>query len=136
MKTVIVSEYVQQPNKTWKLQEKGQAELLCFGINHEQYDNSTGHFTTAVVMYSDGTVANVPVEHIRFTDNGDIIYWRDVVNELPQEAQEVLFVRGGKTVHGAWIGGIFWHNNQKCAAATWMPLPKPPVNINGEDYEH
>ena len=45
---------------------------------------------------------------------------------LPQEAQEVLFVRGGKTVHGAWIGGIFWHNNQKCAAATWMPLPEPP----------
>lgn len=54
--------------------------------------------------------------------------WRDVVNELPQEAQEVLFVRGGKTVHGAWIGGIFWHNNQKCAAATWMPFPEPPAN--------
>ena len=50
--------------------------------------------------------------------------WRDVVDELPQEAQEVLFVRGGKTVHGAWIGGIFWHSNQKMAAATWMPLPK------------
>ena len=49
--------------------------------------------------------------------------WRDVVDELPQEAQEVLFVRGGKTVHGAWIGGIFWHSNQKMAAATWMPLP-------------
>jgi hypothetical protein len=53
--------------------------------------------------------------------------WRDVVDELPQEAQEVLFVRGGKTVHGAWIGGIFWHSNQKMAAATWMPLPKPPA---------
>ena len=52
--------------------------------------------------------------------------WRDVVDELPQEAQEVLFVRGGKTVHGAWIGGIFWYSNQKMAAATWMPLPKPP----------
>mgnify|MGYP000119512417 FL=1 len=53
--------------------------------------------------------------------------WRDVVDELPQEAQEVLFVRGGKTVHGAWIGGIFWHGNQQMAAATWMPLPKPPA---------
>lgn len=53
--------------------------------------------------------------------------WRDVVDELPQEAQEVLFVRGGKTVHGAWIGGIFWHSNQQMAAATWMPLPKPPA---------
>jgi hypothetical protein len=52
--------------------------------------------------------------------------WRDVADELPQEAQEVLFVRGGKTVHGAWIGGIFWHSNQKMAAAQWMPLPAPP----------
>ena len=52
--------------------------------------------------------------------------WRDVADELPQEAQEVLFVRGGRVVHGAWIGGIFWHSNQKMAAAQWMPLPKPP----------
>jgi len=52
--------------------------------------------------------------------------WRDVVEELPQEAQEVLFVRGGKVVHGAWIGGIFWNSNQKMAAAQWMPFPKPP----------
>ena len=52
--------------------------------------------------------------------------WRDVADELPQEAQEVLFVRDGKTVHGAWIGGIFWHSNQKMAAAYWMPLPLPP----------
>ena len=52
--------------------------------------------------------------------------WRDVADELPQEAQEVLFVRGGKTVHGAWIGGIFWHSNQQMAAAKWMPLPLPP----------
>lgn len=53
--------------------------------------------------------------------------WRDVADELPREAQEVLFVRGEKTVFGAWIGGIFWHNNQKMAAAYWMPIPKAPV---------
>ena len=58
--------------------------------------------------------------------------WRDVADELPTEAQEVLFVRGGKTVHGAWIGGIFWHSNQKMAAAIWMPLPVPPnVEVTG-----
>jgi hypothetical protein len=56
------------------------------------------------------------------------VRWRDVADELPQEAQEVLFVRGGKTVHGAWIGGIFWHNNQKMAAAKWMPLPAPQTD--------
>lgn len=57
---------------------------------------------------------------------GEAPRWRDVVDELPQEAQEVLFVRGGKTVHGAWVGGIFWHSNQQMAAAQWMPLPEPP----------
>ena len=53
--------------------------------------------------------------------------WRDVAEELPTEAQEVLFVRGDKVVHGAWIGGIFWHSNTKMAAAKWMPLP--PVDL-------
>ena len=52
--------------------------------------------------------------------------WRDVADEPPQEAQEVLFVHDGKTVHGAWIGGAFWHNNQRCSAAAWIPLPTPP----------
>lgn len=53
--------------------------------------------------------------------------WRDVVEELPTEAQEVLFVRDNKVVHGAWIGGIFWHSNTKMAASKWMPLP--PVEL-------
>lgn len=52
--------------------------------------------------------------------------WRDVyVHGCPEAAQEVLFARGGITVHGAFIGGIFWHSNEKCAAALWMPLPTP-----------
>lgn len=55
--------------------------------------------------------------------------WRDVVNELPNEAQEVLFVRYGRVVHGAWIGGIFWYNNEKCAASAWRPMPLPPPNL-------
>ena len=52
--------------------------------------------------------------------------WRDVADEPPQKAQEVLFVHDGKTVHGAWIGGAFWHNNQRCSATAWLPLPMPP----------
>lgn len=53
--------------------------------------------------------------------------WRDVAHEVPEEAQEVLMVRDGKTIHGAWIGESFWHSNQKVVAAYWMPLPKPIV---------
>lgn len=52
--------------------------------------------------------------------------WRDVaVHGYPEAAQEVLFVHKGKTVHGAFIGEIFWHSNEKCVAALWRPLPTP-----------
>lgn len=55
------------------------------------------------------------------------IEWIDVADEVPKEAQEVLFVKSNKVLFGAWIGGIFWHNNQKMAAAFWMPIPPPPL---------
>lgn len=37
-------------------------------------------------------------------------------------------------VRGKWDGGIFWHNNQKMAAAKWMPLPAPQTEaaLRGE----
>ena len=56
--------------------------------------------------------------------------WRDVDYEVPEQAQEVILVLGEKVVHGAWIGGMFWHNNRKVEATKWMPLPQPP---NQED---
>jgi hypothetical protein len=52
--------------------------------------------------------------------------WRDVDYEVPEQAQEVILVLGEKVVHGAWIGGMFWHNNRKVEATKWMPLPCPP----------
>lgn len=62
--------------------------------------------------------------------------WRDAVEEPPQEAQEVLFVHGGKTVRGAWVGGAFWHNNQRCSTAAWFPLPAPPKSYVGETAKY
>ena len=60
----------------------------------------------------------------------DDVRWRDVSDDgIPTEAQEVLFVRGGETLHGAFIGGVFWRSNKQCAALYWMPLPKPPKAI-------
>ena len=52
--------------------------------------------------------------------------WRDVDYEVPEQAQEVILVLGEKVVHGAWIGGMFWHNNRKVEATKWRPLPQPP----------
>lgn len=62
--------------------------------------------------------------------------WRNAVDEPPQEAKEVLFVHGGKTVHGAWIGGAFWHNNKRCSTAAWFPLPAPPKSYVGGTAKH
>lgn len=74
---------------------------------------------------------------------GDVLVrWRDVATDgLPTKAQEVLFVRDGKTVYGAFIGGLFWDSNQKCAAAKWMPMPEPdlspvaPAAVRGEGLD-
>lgn len=66
-------------------------------------------------------------EVLRLRGELEEVSWRNIVDDIPKKAQELLFVRGGKTVHGAWIGGIFWYNNKKCAAAMWMPLPLPPL---------
>jgi len=61
--------------------------------------------------------------------------WRDVDYEVPEHAQEVILVLGEKVVHGAWIGGMFWHNNRKVEATKWMPLPQPP-NQEGQANEN
>jgi len=71
MKKVIYSEYVKGTNGPLEtlfleLQEKGEAEFLDFGIDYEQYDTSCGMFSTAIIKLEDGTVKNIPVEHIRF----------------------------------------------------------------------
>ena len=81
----------------------------------------SGHFYTAAKVRTYGERCRAA----GYAAGVAAVGWRDVADELPKEAQEVLFVRGGKTIHGAWIGGIFWHNNQKMAAAKWMPLPAP-----------
>ncbi len=73
--------------------------------------------TKLALFVTEGMIAQTVIDTER---------WRDVADELPQEAQELLFVRGDKVLHGAWIGGIFWHSNQKMAAAYWMPMPKTP----------
>lgn len=58
--------------------------------------------------------------------------WKDVsVDGYPNASQEVLMVRGGETVWGAWLGksfesgGAFWCGGKKVAALYWMPMPEP-----------
>ena len=54
----------------------------------------------------------------------EALRWRDVsVDGLPKEAQEILFIRDGKALYGAFIGGVFWYSNKQCAALYWKPMP-------------
>ena len=68
MRKVMVSEYKQQPDKKWKLEEKGEALFHQFGVNYEEFEGGPGNFTTAIIEWTDGTVGNVPVEHVRFLE--------------------------------------------------------------------
>lgn len=68
MRRVMVSANTRQANGTWKPEEKGEAMFHQFGCNYEEFDGGPGNFTTAVIEWPDGTVGNVPVEHIRFLD--------------------------------------------------------------------
>lgn len=68
MRKVMVSERRQQPDRTWKLEEKGEALFHQFGCSYEEFETGAGNYTTAVIEWPDGTVGNVPVEHVRFLD--------------------------------------------------------------------
>jgi len=68
MRKVMVSEHKQQPDKKWKLEEKGEAFFHAFGTNYADFESGAGNFSTAIIEWPDGTVGNLPVEHIRFLD--------------------------------------------------------------------
>ena len=69
MRKVMVSEYRQQEDREWKLEEKGEAVFHQFGCNYEEFENGAGNYTTAIIEWPDGTVENVPVEMIRFVND-------------------------------------------------------------------
>lgn len=66
MRKVMVSEYEKQGDGRFKLEEKGEAVFHQFGCNYEEFEGGVGNYTTAIIEWLDGTVGNVPVEHVRF----------------------------------------------------------------------
>ena len=66
---VIVKKYKQLGDDTFMtLTEDGEATFHAWGLNYEGFESGPGNFSTAIVERDDGTVENVPVEHIRFID--------------------------------------------------------------------
>ena len=53
MRKVMVSEHKQQPDKKWKLEEKGEALFHQFGVDYEEFETGPGNFTTAIVEWLD-----------------------------------------------------------------------------------
>lgn len=49
-------------------EKKVEALFHCFGVNFKELEGNAGSYTTAVIELPDGTVKNVPVEHIQFLD--------------------------------------------------------------------
>jgi hypothetical protein len=69
MRRVMVREYVRQTDGKMKLQDKGEADFHQFGCDFEEFEGGPGNYTTAIVEWPDGSMANVPVGFIRFLDH-------------------------------------------------------------------
>lgn len=69
MRRVMVSEYRKQaPPHSWRMEEKGVAIFHTFGNGYAEFETGAGNFSTAIIEWPDGTVDNVPVQHVRFLD--------------------------------------------------------------------
>lgn len=66
MRRVMVSEYKKQLDGKFKLEEKGEANFHCFGLDFQEFENGASSFSTAIIEWPDGTVGNVPADNIRF----------------------------------------------------------------------
>jgi len=68
---VMVFEYFRPEGSTvLEKREIGAGNFHQFGVDHEDYQDGPGNFSTAIVEMPDGTIKNVPVEMIRFDDDG------------------------------------------------------------------
>lgn len=69
MKKITYSEYAQievGDRSYSELQEKGEAEFMEFGVDYEDLEHGVGIYSSAIIKLSDGTVKNIPCEHIKF----------------------------------------------------------------------
>jgi len=66
LRKVIVSKYKSQEDRTWKLEECGEAVFHAFGVDYEEFETNAGNFSTAIIEWLDGSVESVPVGHVRF----------------------------------------------------------------------
>jgi hypothetical protein len=66
METVDYWEYEKQDDGHFDRVEKGLAIFHEFGTDYEEFESGPGNFSTAIIQLPDGTIKNIPVEHIKF----------------------------------------------------------------------
>lgn len=67
MRKVIYSGYTRISGvDICELEEKGEALFHQWGMNYEEFEQGAGNFSTAIIELEDGTVKNIPAEHVRF----------------------------------------------------------------------
>lgn len=49
-----------------KPREKVSAVFIELGSNYEEFETGAGNFSSAVIMFDDGSIGNVPIEDVRF----------------------------------------------------------------------
>jgi hypothetical protein len=63
-KNVKVGEHPRCGNFIWKMKEQGEALFHQWG--RDTHSDEDGSFSTAIIELEDGTVKNIPAEHVRF----------------------------------------------------------------------
>ena len=56
------------PHERRFVDEPHKGSLIGFGIMWEELNVGVGQYTTAIVEYSNGTIAEYPVDNIRFVE--------------------------------------------------------------------
>ncbi len=69
MREVLIFKYEKADGKPhFDKVADGVGRFHEWGSNYEEFENGAGNFSTAIIERPDGTVENVPVELIKFTD--------------------------------------------------------------------
>lgn len=72
MRKVIVYKYEKAEGKMYyEKVASGEGMFHQFGCDYEEFESGAGNYSTAIVEMPDGSVENVPAEHIKFVDSED-----------------------------------------------------------------
>ena len=83
MRPVTVFEYYRPEGETiYQKRECGKGMFHQFGVSYEEFENSPGQFTTAIVELPTGEVITPDASMIRFDDIGQPGSWHSRMTDM------------------------------------------------------